>query len=410
MSRFSFRAAAANGSMETGVLEARSKTDAYEMLVSKKMVPLLIERETQGGSTAATEGNASEPFHGHLSSNALLIFIEELAELLEAGLQLEPALRVIENRKDDASLQKVSAYLRQQVRDGVSFSGALRRCGNAFSDLFCSMIAAGETAGALPQILRRQSDYLYVVIDLRKRITAALIYPSIVFSAGIVLLIVFMTFLLPQLTVLLSKTGQKLPFMTRMLIGTSEFFGSYWWAIILAIVGGFALFTAWRRTAEGRMTWDRVKLVIPVVGPVISCKFMAEFCQTLATLLLNGVTLLNGLALFERATPNIFLRSILAKVVNRVGEGAPLSTCLRNSPFFPGVLCDIVTVGEQSGDLASALQRGAKRYDREFASKIQKLTTLIQPLTILVVALFVGLVAYSMITGILTSVSGLRSH
>lgn len=158
------------------------------------------------------------------------------------------------------------------------------------------------------------------------------------------------------------------------------------------------------------MTWDRVKLHIPIVGSVVSCKFLAEFCQTLATLLLNGVTLLNGLALFERATPNVFLRTILAKVVARVGEGASLSTCLRNSPFFPGVLCDIVTVGEQSGDLASALQRGAKRFDREFAHKIQKLTTLIQPLTILVVALFVGLVAYSMITGILTSVSGLRSH
>lgn len=410
MIRFHFKATASGGGVETGHLEARSKAEAYNMLVLRSLSPIAIEREGSAAPEGKTRDATPSAFSGHLSGQALLLFVEELAELLEAGLQLEPALRVIESRKGDAALQGVASFLRQQVRDGVSFSASLRRCGHVFSDLFCSMIAAGETAGALPQILRRQADYLNMVIDLRKRISAALIYPSIVFTAGITLLIVFMTFLLPQLTVLLSKTGQKLPFMTRVLIGTSEFFGHFWWAILLAIVSGYALFVAWTRTPEGRLTWDRVKLTIPIVGTIVSCKFVAEFCQTLATLLLNGVTLLNGLALFQRATPNVFLRSELSRIVTRVGEGAALSTCLRNSPFFPGVLCDIVTVGEQSGDLAGALQRGAKRYDKEFANQVQKLTTLIQPLTILVVALFVGLVAYSMITGIMTSVSSLRSH
>lgn len=411
MANFTFRATATGGGLEHGVIEARTKAEAYSRLVARRLRPVFIqsENDSAGQEQASSAELQSAQFKGRISSNDLLLFTEELAELLESGLQLEPALKIIETRKEATILRQVSATLRQQVRDGISFSAALRRC-SGFSELFCSMIAAGEAAGALPCILRRQADYLNVVIDLRRRISAALIYPSIVFSAGIVLLLIFMMFLLPQLTMLLSKTGQKLPLMTRLMIGTSEFLGQYWWLVgIMLGVSGF-LFWAWKRTPAGRMTWDRVKLGIPIIGGVISCKFFAEFCQTLSTLSLNGVTLLNGMALFQRATPNVYLKGLLAKIVERIGEGATLSSSLRNQPFFPGVLCDIITVGEQSGDLAAALQRGAKRYDKEFALKIQKLTTLIQPLTILIVALFVGLVAYSMISGILTSVSGLRSR
>jgi type II secretory pathway component PulF len=410
MGNFAFRATSPGGALENGVVEARSKAEAYQRLVARQLRPVSIEPQGGGrGGNSADAAAEAASFKGRIFSNDLLLFTEEMAELLESGLQLEPALKVIESRKEAAILRQVAATLRQRVRDGSSFSGALRHSGG-FSELFCSMIAAGETAGALPSILRRQADYLNVVIDLRRKISAALIYPSIVFSAGIVLLFIFMMFLLPQLTMLLSKTGQKLPLMTRLLIGVSDFFGHYWWLVGLILAGSLAAFLTWRRTAEGRASWDKFVLHIPLLGGIVTCKFLAEFCQTLATLALNGVTLLNGLMLFQRATANVYLRSLLNRLVERVGEGATLSSSLRNLPFFPGVLCDIVTVGEQSGDLAGALQRGAKRYDKEFAAKIQKVTTLIQPLTILVVALFVGLVAYSMITGILTSVSGLRSR
>ena len=408
MASFAFKATSPGGTLETGVIEARSRSEAYQHILARRLRPVLIE-----AAEAAPAPTADDPpptVSRAVSSAELLLFTEELAELLESGLQLEPALKVIESGKDMGILRAVAASLRQQVRNGTSFSSALRRCGAGFSELFCSMIAAGEAAGALPSILRRQADYLTVVIDLRRRVSAALIYPSIVFAAGMVLLFIFMTFLLPQLTLLLGKTGQKLPFTTRLLIGTSEFFAAYWWLLGL-VLGGVALaFWAWRRTPEGRLTWDRVKLGLPLVGGILTCKFLAEFCQTLATLVLNGVTLLNAVALFQRAAGNVYLKSLFDRLIERVGEGAPLSSALRNLPFFPGMLCDIITVGEKSGDLAGALQRGAKRYDREFAGKIQKLTAFIQPLTILIVALFVGVVAYSMITGILTSVSGLRSR
>jgi type II secretory pathway component PulF len=345
-----------------------------------------------------------------LTGPQLLLFTEELSELLDSGLQLEPALRVIESRSEKSALQPVAAYLRQQVRDGVSFSNALRSCGKCFSELFCSMVAAGEAAGALPTILRRQAEYFAIIADLRRRVTMALLYPSIVFTAGIALMAIFMTVLLPQLTDLLKRTDKELPLVTRMLIGTSEFFGHWWWALLLIAAALAAAFGAWYRTPEGRLTWDRASLRLPLLGLVLRGRFFAEFSQTLATLVSNGVTLLNGITLLERATSNVHIRGLLVRLGGRVGEGSSLSGSMRALGFFPPEIIDMVTVGEQTGDLASALERSAKRYDREFSNQIAKVTSLIQPITILCVALFVGVIAYSMITGILSTVSSLRTH
>jgi len=411
MGQFQFKAANESGALETGTLDARTRTEAYDLLRKRKLRPVSIE-PAKGGAAAKSGTDAPAAAAGpvqHLPGAQLLLFTEELSEMLDSGLQLEPALRTIENRREKSALRPVAAFLRQQVRDGVSFSNALRNCGRCFSELFCSMVAAGEAAGALPRILRRQSEYFAIMADLKRRVTMALVYPSIVFTAGIALLVIFMTVLLPQLTQLLKRTDQKLPLATRVLIGTSEFVGHYWWAILLLIAAGATAFHFWTRTPEGRMTWARVSLKIPLLGKVLRGRFYAEFSQTIATLVANGVTLLNALTLFERATSNIYVRKLLVKLADRVGEGSSLSSAMRAVSFFPPELIDMITVGEQTGNLSGALERSAKRYDREFSNHIAQVTNLIQPITILVVALFVGLVAYSMITGILTSVSGLKS-
>ncbi|HEY8900657.1 MAG TPA: type II secretion system F family protein [Chthoniobacterales bacterium] len=413
METFRFKAANEAGSVEVGTLAAKSKVDAYDQLRARKLRPVSIEVDragkpaSGGGSGAASE--AAGPVR-NLAGPQLLLFTEELSELLDSGLQLEPALRVIESRSEKSALQPVAAFLRQQVRDGVSFSNALRSCGKCFSELFCSMVAAGEAAGALPSILKRQAEYFAIMADLRKRVAGALIYPSIVFAAGIVLMVIFMTFLLPALTQMLTRSQGKLPFMTRMLIGTSEFFAHWWWFVLLVLAGLFAAFSWWRKTPEGHMTWDRLSLRLPMFGPVLRGRFFAEFSQTLSTLVANGVTLLNGLTLLERATPNIYIKKLLKRLTERVGEGSSLSSAMRAVSFFPPELLDMITVGEQTGNLAGALERSAKRFDREFSTRIARVTSLIQPATIMVVALFVGVVAYSMITGILSSVSGMSNR
>jgi len=408
MPSFGYKALDSTGTVSHGEVQANTRTEAYRKLTEQRLRPVQI---FQPGEIAGAVRSPDLPRVGataKLNASRLLQFTEELADLLDAGLQLEPALRVIEDREEKSPIKSVAASLRQQVREGKSFSHALRDCGGSFSELYVNMVSAGETAGALDNILRRQAQYASVIIDLQKRLMMALIYPSIVFAAGILLLAIFMLFLLPQLTSLLVKTGKQLPFVTQVLISMSEFMGHYWWALLLGLGAMFLLHRLWTSTPPGRRIWDRLVLRLPLVGPILKKRFMAQFLQTLATLVSNGVVLLNALVLVRNATSNTHIRSILDSLTTQVGEGAALSRCMKKNPFFPSVAVDIVAVGEQTGKIGDALQRGAARYDKEFNAQIQRLTILIQPLTILVVALFVGVVAYSMITGILTTVSGLR--
>jgi len=403
---FSYKATGPDGAVSGGVISANTRAEAYRVLRSKGLQPVSVgEGESPAKNSAPGEFGLTR-----LSSAQLLYFTEELAELLEAGLQLEGALKVIEQRQEKSDVRLVAAKLRQRVRDGVSFSQALRECGRTFDALYCNLAAAGEAGGALPQILKRQCTYLELIEDLRKRVVSSLLYPSIVFASAIVLMFIFLTFLVPQLSVLLGKTGQKLPVITQILIAVSAFCGKWWWAI-LAFLGASALLTrAAVGTPAGKAWWHRAMLDLPVVGPVLRAKFYAEMLQTLSTLVSNGVNLLQGIHLMLAATANVYLQGLLAKVAAMVGEGTSLATALRKVGFFPPVLMDILGVGEQTGDIAAALERAARRYDRELTSRIGHLTTLIQPAIILLVALFVGVVAYSMIAGILTSVSSLRAR
>ena len=408
MPAFSYHALDAAGSAVNGDIQAASRVEAYRVLRGRSLQPSSLAEK---GAGPATRADANRPdFTGRLTTAQVLSFTEEIAELLEAGLQLEGALGVIEQRPENSPVKTVAVQLRRSVREGVSFSDALRACGSSFNSLYCSLAAAGEASGALPQILKRQCAYLTLIDDLRRRVKSSLLYPGIVFASAILLMFIFLTFLVPQLSVLLGKTGQKLPLVTEILIAVSTFCGKWWWAIA-AFVGAVILLARGAvRTPKGRAWWHRRVLDLPVVGPVLRSRFLAESLQTLATVVSNGVPLLQGLHLLIPATDNVYLRDTLTRVTAMVGEGTGLATAMRRTGVFPVALLDILGVGEKTGDIAGALERAARRFDRELTTKIGTLTTLIQPAIILLVALFVGIVAYSMIAGILTSVSSLKAR
>ena len=338
----------------------------------------------------------------------IILFTEEMSDLLDAGLQLEPALRVMEGRKELSGIKAVASALRQQVREGSSLSSALRLVSPSFGDLFCNLVAAGELSGSLPQLLRRQATFLVTMDDLRKKVVSALIYPSMIFFLGIGLIFLFMTYLVPQLTRLFQKTGKDLPLLTRLLVQTSDFFSHYWWAIIAGVVAAVFGFLQLIRTPAGRSWWHTTQLGLPLFGSVLRGRYYAQFSQTMANLIANGIPLLNSLRLMISATGNVHLRSMTEKVVDMVGEGGSLSRALQRVGEFPPLFIDMIAVGEQTGDLAQALERIGRRYDKELNISIQRLTSLIQPVVILVMAVMVGLIAYSIINGIFDAISGLR--
>lgn len=408
MPLFTYQALQAGGGKVSGELEAASRQDAFSKLRQRNMQPFSLA--IKGAADALSKETIATSGEHVLTRAQVLLFTEELCELLEAGLKLDRALQVIEQRQDKSALRHVAASARQSLREGATFSAALKHASPSFSELYCNMVKAGEASGTVSKILKRQVEFLTMMGDLQRRVTSALIYPSVIFTAGIALLVIFMTFLLPQLTSLLTKTGKTLPLATRMLIAFSEFFGAWWWLILIVIVAAALSFRQYTSKGEGRAWWDQAKLQLPLFGPLLRMRFYAQFTQTLSTLLNNDVSLMQSMQLIRNATPNVYLQDLLERISANVQDGAALSRAIQRVQFFPPTLIDIIQVGETTGDLGGALERSAKSYDKQLSIVIERVTALIQPAVILMVALFVGLVAYSMITGILQTVQGLPRH
>ncbi len=411
MALFSYHAVRRDGGRVTGQVEAQSRTEAFRKLDRESLQPIsLVQQEgieTNGARTPEING-ALATRNIRLSRSQIILFTEEMSDLLDAGLQLEQALRVMEGRKELSGIKAVASALRQQVREGSSLSSALRLVSPSFGDLFCNLVSAGELSGSLPQLLRRQATFLVTMDDLRKKVVSALIYPSMIFFLGIGLIFLFMTYLVPQLTSLFQKTGKDLPLLTRLLVQTSDFFSHYWWAIIAAVAAAVFGFLQFIRMPLGRSWWHTTQLQLPLFGSVLRRRYYAQFSQTMANLIANGIPLLNSLRLMTSATGNVHLRSLTERVVEMVGEGGSLSRALQRVGEFPPLFIDMIAVGEQTGDLAQALDRIGRRYDKELNISIQRMTSLIQPVVILVMAAMVGLIAYSIINGIFDAISGLR--
>lgn len=413
MPLFIYQALQLDGTRTQGEIEARNRTEALRLLDLQKLQPIRVQEKSgakaMGSTTTSSKTAPASSGPITLSRSQIIRLTEELSDMLQAGLQLEPALRVMEERQELSNLKHVVASLRQRVRDGSSFSNALRSVSPSFGELYCNLVAAGEVSGALGQILARQVTYLNLMDDLRARVTQALIYPAFITIAGTLLIGIFMTVLVPQLISLFSKTGQKLPLATQLLINLSQFLSAHGWWLALLIFASIIAFFAYIRSPKGKTWWHHTQLTIPLVGRVLYARFYAELTQTSATLVGNGVPLLNAIRLMADALPNQYLKALLRRVADYIADGAIFSSAMRRTQKFPPALIDMVVVGEQTGNLALALERVSRRYDKELNTHVQRMTALIQPIILIVLALIVGAVCYSIIAGILQSVSGFRT-
>ena len=410
MPNFLYEAVSRAGERVRGELVAQSRAEAFLKLDRDRLQPIKILEKDGATSSARLVEHPTPLAKVRLSRGQVILFTEELSDLLDAGLQIEQALRVMEARKELSKIKQIATVLRQRVREGSSLSSALHLVSSSFGDLYCNLVSAGEISGSLPQLLKRQAAFLVTIDDLQKKVVAALIYPAMIFFLGLGLIFLFMTYLVPQMTVLFEKTGKNVPFLTKLLIDVSAFFSHYWWAILAAMLLASFGFRQFIRHPRGKKWWHRVQLKIPLVGAVLRGRFYAQFAQTLANLLANGLPLLNALQLMRGATLNEHWRRGLSEVTDYVGQGGAFSRGLQRLTDFPSLFIDMVAVGEQTGDLAKALDKVGKKYDKELNLQIQRLTAMVQPVIILVMAGMVGVIAYSIINGIFDAVSGLQTR
>ncbi|MCU0779817.1 MAG: type II secretion system F family protein [Akkermansiaceae bacterium] len=432
MPQFAYKALTAKGAVTSGEIQALDRTEALRLLDRKGLQPVNLReaaaaapKKVNGKARPQAESPASRASAAKAAKAAkeedipegpvklkyqeVVLFTEELSDMLSAGLQLEPALRSMENRQELGNIKAVSYKIRQVVRDGVNFSAALKKASPSFGPLYCSLAAAGEASGALDTILKRQAHYLKTLAELRSRLILAMIYPAFLVVAGIGVAVVFVTTLIPQLTQLIQSTpGGKVPLGAAILIGVSAFLKKWWIVMVLVVVAAAIFFKAWKDNEANKPAWDRMKLKLPLIGPVITSRFYVQFLETMANLVGNGLPLLRALELSRDATHNRSLRVELDRVIEQVGDGRAFSKALIRTGAFPPLLIDMVAVGEQTGKIDISLRRAAERYDKELDKDLQRIMALIMPTVLIVMAGLIGAMAYLMITAIFQTISALN--
>ncbi len=416
MPQFTYRARNAQGGLVEGILDCADRAVAIRQIESQQCIPIRIDMvdaakpaETKAGAAASAQRKlrllgspevATPARNLKIPHSQLLIFTEQLAHLLQAGMTLDEGLSVLEKRLKHPRVHQMTHTLHQSLVDGRSFSQALSEMPRIFPPLFVNLVAAGEASGALPQILLRLVKHLMQAKDLRDRVQQALIYPAFLALAGAVLVTIFITFMVPQLTGFMAQTGGALPLPTRILLQIHHAITGYWWVGALMVVGAIVGFRAVVRTQEGRLGWDRFRLMIPGYGRVIRHRYYAQFARTLGTLMENGVPLLRSLDLVTEIAGNRFLETKLGDVRKAVIDGATLSAALQQQKLFPELFTDMMGVGEQTGHFSETMQAIADVYERELDRSVGVISQLIPPIIIVVIAALVGLVVFSILSAV----------
>jgi type II secretory pathway component PulF len=402
MPQFAYRARNSSGGLVEGVLECADRTVAIRQIEQQRCIPIRIDIIGNASETAAGEKAPSAPVTQSLKipQSQTLLFTEQLAHLLQAGMTLDEGLSILEKRLKRARLQQMIRSLHQALIDGRSFSQALRDFPRIFPPLYVNLVAAGEASGALPEILHRLVKHLMQAKNLRDRVQLALIYPAALALAGMALITIFITFMVPQLQSFMAQNNATLPLATRILLDVHHAITRYWWLAALIAAGGFAGFRAFVRTSEGQIAWDRFRLGIPGYGGLIRHRYYAQFSRTLGTLIENGVPLLRALDLVSEIAENKFLESKLADVRRAVIDGATLSTALSAQHLFPDLFTDMMAVGEQTGQFSGSMQTIADVYERELDRTVSVISTLIPIVIVVLIAIVVGAVVYSILSAV----------
>ncbi len=374
-----------------GTIEAENQTAAIARLGSLGVYPLIIHEAEQAQSVQAST------LHGRVPSRTLSYMSRQLADLLSGGLSLFHALSLLAEQTEHRLLRQVIVQISEAIRDGQALSDALSRHPDVFSPLYTSMIRAGEAGGGLDAVLVRLADLGEAESELKSRVASALVYPLVVLMIGIATILVLLTYVVPKLTSLFAETGQLLPLPTRILLGISHGLTQWWWLWVAIFIGAIWATRWFRLSAVGRGLIDRAILHVPVVGTLIRKIQVAQFTRNLGVMAGQGVPILQALEVSGATVANSSLRQAVLGIREAVQGGDSLSRAIAASRQFPAFVSNMAAVGEESGTLDAALLKIASGYERETDRLLRTLTTVLEPLLIVLVGLVVMFIVISML-------------
>jgi type IV pilus assembly protein PilC len=391
MSTFAYKALDPSGATVQGEIDADDKMAVASQLRSRGLIVVDIDEQNVGG------GDIFARFQ-KVKADELTIMTRQFSTMVSSGMSMLRALYVLEEQQENDKLKEAISQVRKDVEAGLALSDAMGRHPDIFNELYVAMVAAGETGGILEETLKRVADQLEKDASLRRQIKAAMIYPIVIFSFAGLVVLALVAFLVPVFEGVFKDFGGKLPAITQVCVGLSHLVTRRPYVIVGVIVAVVWSFRRWKKSERGHEQWDRLKLRFPFkIGDIVQKVALARFARTYSALIAAGVPMLEAIEITGRTSGNIVVEKAMNAVHESVRNGGTIAAPMRTEPTaFPGMVVQMVAVGEETGALDSMLSKIADFYEDEVAAALKALTSILEPLMIMVVGAIVGFIVVSM--------------
>jgi general secretion pathway protein F len=407
MALYAYRGLGPAGKPVAGVKEAESPK-AVRALLRRDGVVVTDVNVSKGGTTSAKPRGRGlgrnidlGPLLSRVKKSEIAAFTRQLATLLQSGIPLAEALTALFDQTDNVRFKEIVGQVKTQVNEGASLGDAMAKHPRVFDDLFVSMTRAGEVAGNLDEVLLRLADFLESGQRLRAKVQGAMIYPIIMVLVASTIVGILMVSVMPRITAIFEQRDAPLPWNTELLMWFTHVIGSYWYVWVVVAVGGTWGLVTWSRSPTGRPTWHRFLLKLPLFGPLIRQVAVSRFARTLATMLSSGVTMLRAIDVSKETLGNTVLVEVVNEAREAIAQGESIAVTLRRSGHFPSMMTHMIAVGERAGELESMLFRVADTFDREVDSRLDRLTSMLQPLMLVLMGLVVAFIVFSILMPIM---------
>ncbi|HAA96799.1 MAG TPA: MSHA biogenesis protein MshG [Alteromonas macleodii] len=409
MPQFKYAGKSTQGGPQKGVIEAASAQAAAQALLSQNIVPLtIVESKKRSAENGGDGFDITRLFQQKVGLDEMIIFSRQMYSLLKAGI---PIIRAIKGLSENAShkrFQEILKDIADQLEQGRSLSSSMAKYEKVFTRLTISVVVVGENTGKLDDVFLQLALYFEREQETRKRIKSALRYPTFVLIALAIAMFILNLFVVPVFTQMFERFDTELPIMTRVLIGTSNFFVNYWWLLIIVIVGGIFAVKQYVNSTNGRLKWDKFKLKLPVVGSIIERSLLSRYSRSFSMILRAGVPLTAGLSLTADAVDNAHMQKRIKEMRQGIEKGESLLRVSKNSELFSTLVLQMIAVGEETGRLEPLLEESADYYEREVDFDLKSLTAKIEPILIGFVAVMVLILALGIFTPMWNMMSAVK--
>ncbi len=400
MAVYAYRGVDARGKSVKGVRDADSAKALRTVLRRDGILATEILEQSEAARKAARDIDFKRLFR-RITELDVAVATRQLSVLLRSGVPLVEALSALIDQLDHPDLKAAFTDTRNQVNEGSTLADALKAHPKIFPSLYTNMVAAGEASGTLEEVLGRLAEFLDDQAQLQSKVRGALAYPVVMAVVVVLILFLMMSVVVPKVTAIFENFNQTLPWYTRLLIFVSDVFGDYWWLIGALIAGGIYWFRRWKATEEGRRKWDLFVLEVPLFGPLLTMVAVARFARTLSTLLASGVPVLTAMDITKNVLGNTELMRVVEDARESVREGEGIAKPLREGDRFPPIVTHMIAVGERSGQLEEMLLHVADAYDQQIEVRVGALTSILEPLLIVVMGAVVGGIAFAILMPLL---------